>query len=98
MSISFRRGRLPKRAGAVAEYARALQDEVWREVAEKSDRHGVRSHTGAMHDVFEDLGDRAHVRSVLTDATRGPEFGRESRSTSLPPLEMTSLVSHVHVV
>ena len=32
---------------------RAVQGEVWREVAEKSARHGVRSHTGAMHDVFE---------------------------------------------
>lgn len=26
---------------------------MWREVADKSDRHGVRSDTGAMHDVFE---------------------------------------------
>ena len=32
---------------------RAVQGEVWREVAEKSERHGVRSNTGAMHDVFE---------------------------------------------
>jgi hypothetical protein len=32
---------------------RANQGEVWREVAETADRHGVASGTGAMHDVFE---------------------------------------------
>jgi len=33
--------------------ARAVQGEVWREVAEMAGRHGVNSGTGAMHDVFE---------------------------------------------
>lgn len=33
--------------------ARAVQGEVWREVAETAGRHGVNSPTGAMHDVFE---------------------------------------------
>ena len=33
--------------------ARAVQGEVWREVADTADRHGVNSGTGAMHDVFE---------------------------------------------
>jgi hypothetical protein len=33
--------------------ARAVQGEVWREVAETAGRHGVNSHSGAMHDVFE---------------------------------------------
>jgi len=33
--------------------ARAVQGEVWREVADTAGRHGVNSHTGAMHDVFE---------------------------------------------
>jgi hypothetical protein len=32
---------------------RAVQREVWREVADTAGRHGVNSHTGAMHDVFE---------------------------------------------
>jgi hypothetical protein len=33
---------------------RAVQQEVWREVAEAAGRHGVASATGAMHDVFEE--------------------------------------------
>jgi hypothetical protein len=33
--------------------ARAVQGEVWREVADTAGRHGVNSGTGAMHDVFE---------------------------------------------
>jgi hypothetical protein len=33
--------------------ARAVQGEVWREVADTASRHGVSSRTGAMHDVFE---------------------------------------------
>jgi len=33
--------------------ARAIQGEVWREVAETAGRHGVSSSTDAMHDVFE---------------------------------------------
>jgi hypothetical protein len=33
--------------------ARAIQGEVWREVAETAGRHGVNSPTGAMDDVFE---------------------------------------------
>jgi hypothetical protein len=33
--------------------ARAIQGEVWREVAETAGRHGVNSRTDAMHDVFE---------------------------------------------
>jgi len=33
--------------------ARAVQGEVWREVADTAGRHGVNSRTGAMHDVFE---------------------------------------------
>ena len=33
--------------------ARAVQSEVWREVAETAGRHGVNSRTGAIHDVFE---------------------------------------------
>jgi hypothetical protein len=33
--------------------ARAVQGEVWREVAETAGRHRVNSHTDAMHDVFE---------------------------------------------
>src|SRR5215212_10234291 len=33
--------------------ARADQSAVWNEVASKSERHGSRSRTGAMHDVFE---------------------------------------------
>jgi hypothetical protein len=33
--------------------ARAVQSEVWREVAATAGRHGVNSRTGAMHDVFE---------------------------------------------
>ena len=32
---------------------RAVQSEVWREVAETAGRHGVNSPTGAIHDVFE---------------------------------------------
>jgi hypothetical protein len=33
--------------------ARAIQGQVWGEVAETAGRHGVKSRTGAMHDVFE---------------------------------------------
>jgi hypothetical protein len=33
--------------------ARAVQGEVWREVADTAGRHGVNSRTGAIHDVFE---------------------------------------------
>jgi hypothetical protein len=33
--------------------ARAVQSEVWREVAETADRHRVNSRTAAMHDVYE---------------------------------------------
>jgi hypothetical protein len=39
--------------------ARAVQGEVWQEVAETAGRHGVNSATGAMHDVFERR--RAHL-------------------------------------
>ena len=46
---------------------RAVQGEVWRKVAEKSARHGVRSHTGAMHDVFE--GHRATLDAVARQVT-----------------------------
>jgi hypothetical protein len=46
---------------------RAVQGEVWREVAEKSGRHGVRSNTGAMHDVFE--GHRAALDAVAQQVT-----------------------------
>ena len=41
---------------------RADQGEVWQEIAAKSARHGARSDTGALHDVFEhrrDMIDRA---------------------------------------
>jgi hypothetical protein len=38
--------------------ARATQSEVWREVAETADRHGVNSPTGAIHDVFESRRER----------------------------------------
>ena len=47
---------------AAGEDARAVQGEVWRDVAEKSRRHGVHSATGAMHDVFE--RHRAHLDAV----------------------------------
>jgi hypothetical protein len=33
--------------------ARAVQGELWREVAETAGRHRVNSRTGAIHDVFE---------------------------------------------
>ena len=46
---------------------RAVQGEVWREVAEKSARHGVRSNTAAMHDVFE--GHRATLDAVAAQVT-----------------------------
>ena len=45
---------------------RADQGEVWQEIAAKSARHGARSDTGALHDVFEhrrDMIDRAGARS-----------------------------------
>jgi hypothetical protein len=38
---------------AAGREARAVQGEVWREVADTAGRHGVNSRTGAMHDVFE---------------------------------------------
>ena len=43
---------------AVGLEARAVQSEVWREVAAAAGRHGVSSPTGAMHDVFERRRDR----------------------------------------
>ena len=47
---------------AAGQQPRAAQGEVWQEIAAKSARHGARSDTGALHDVFEhrrDLIDRA---------------------------------------
>jgi hypothetical protein len=41
---------------------RAIQGEVWREVAETAGRHGVESDTAAMHDVFE--GQRDSLESI----------------------------------
>ena len=43
---------------AAGREARAVQSEVWREVADAAGRHGVSSPTGAMHDVFERRRDR----------------------------------------
>jgi ARG/rhodanese/phosphatase superfamily protein len=48
--------------------ARAQQGEVWREVAEKASRHGVRSQTGAMHDLFESR------RTMLDSVQRAVTF------------------------
>ena len=47
---------------AAGDVPRAAQGEVWQEIAATSARHGARSDTGALHDVFEhrrDLIDRA---------------------------------------
>jgi len=46
---------------AAGREARAVQSEVWREVADAAGRHGVSSPTGAMHDVFERRRDRLDV-------------------------------------
>jgi hypothetical protein len=48
--------------------ARAVQGEVWREVADTAGRHGVNSRTGAMHDVFE------RRREQLDAVTRAVEM------------------------
>ena len=51
---------------AAGETPRADQGEVWQEIAATSARHGARSDTGALHDVFEhrrDMIDRAAARS-----------------------------------
>jgi hypothetical protein len=63
--------------------ARAIQGEVWREVAQTADRHGVNSPTGAMHDVFESRRERLdtvagaiemHCSQVGTLAAIGGRF------------------------
>jgi hypothetical protein len=51
--------------------ARASQGEVWQEVARKSERHGVASATGAMHDVFE--GRRGRLEEMRAGVTVRPE-------------------------
>lgn len=48
--------------------ARADQATVWNEVAGKAARHGVRSDTGAMHDVFENR--RGHLRELTGAISR----------------------------
>lgn len=52
--------------------ARAVQGEVWREVADTAGRHGVDSRTGAMHDVFERLREQLQVvaRAVVMHCTQ----------------------------
>ena len=52
---ALRRAKSMQAAGAIAAglEARATQAAVWEEVAHKSARMGVRSDTGALHDVFE---------------------------------------------
>jgi hypothetical protein len=49
---------------AAGDEPRADQDEVWQEIAAKSARHGARSRTGALRDVFE------HRRDMLDDTRR----------------------------
>jgi hypothetical protein len=49
---------------AAGHEGRALQGEVWNEVASKAERHGVHSATGAMHDVFERRRD--HLDAVAS--------------------------------
>jgi len=53
---------------AAGEAPRAAQGEVWREIAAKSARHGARSDTGALHDVFE------HRRELIERAGREIEM------------------------
>ncbi len=56
---------------------RAIQGEVWDEVAAKSARHGADSPTGAMHDIYEDRRGRL-ARDVGRD--RAPPTARSARS------------------
>ena len=53
---------------ASGDQPRAAQGEVWQEIAAKSARHGARSDTGALHDVFE------HRRDMIDRAGRGIEM------------------------
>jgi hypothetical protein len=55
--------------------ARAVQREVWREVADTAGRHGVDSATGAMHDVFE------RRREQLDAVARAVEMHRNEVGT-----------------
>jgi len=48
---------------AAGEPPRAAQGEVWQEIAAKSARHGARSDTGALHDVFEHRRDMTLPRA-----------------------------------
>jgi hypothetical protein len=47
--------------------ARAVQSEVWREVAETAGRHGAHSRTSAMHDVFERRRDQLKAVAVAVE-------------------------------
>jgi hypothetical protein len=53
---------------AAGQPPRADQSEVWQEVAAKSARHGTRSRTDALHDVFQ------HRRETLEHARRDVEM------------------------
>ena len=53
---------------AAGDQPRAAQGEVWQEIAAKSARHGARSDTGALHDVFE------HRRDMIDRAAREIEM------------------------
>ena len=57
--------------------ARAVQGEVWREVAETAGRHGVNSRTGAMHDVFERR--REQLDAVAQRGRDALQPGRDAR-------------------
>ena len=52
------KNRAARQAVASGMAPRAMQSEVWAEVAEKSDRMGVVSETGAMHDIYDGRRDR----------------------------------------
>jgi hypothetical protein len=51
--------------------ARAIQGEVWREVAETAGRHGVASGTAAMYDVFERRREQLESISESVELCRG---------------------------
>lgn len=53
--------RLEQRSAAISD-ARADQARIWRHVAAKSERHGTRSPTGAMHDIYE--GRRSTLEAI----------------------------------
>ena len=77
---------------AAGDEPRADQGVVWQEIAAKSARHGARSETGSLHDVFEhrrDLIDRAG-REIEISAARSACSPRSAAASSCSTTSVTS--------